>query len=48
MIWFSDFIALVQIKVRILEEYFTMSNNMNIFEERYGTLNDQLCDVFID
>ena len=38
-IWFSDYIAHVKNKVRILKESFTVTNNVNISKQRYGILS---------
>ena len=43
-IWFLDYIAHVKNKVRILKESFTVTNNVNVFKQRYGILYDHLCD----
>ena len=43
-IWFSDYIAHVKNKVRILKESFTVTNNVNVFKQTYGILYDHLCD----
>ena len=37
-IWFSYYIAHVKNKVRILKESFTVTNNVNVFKQRYGIL----------
>ena len=44
MIWFPDYIAHVKNKVRVLKESFTVTNNVKVFNQRYGKLYDHLCD----
>ena len=43
-IWFSDYIAHVKNKVRILKESFTMTDNVNVFKQRFGILYYHLHD----